>query len=185
MDVYRPGAIVLQCGADSLTGDRLGCFNLTTRGHGECVRFTKSFNVPLLVLGGGGYNIRNVSRCWAYETAVVLDQQVSNNIPLNDFFHYYGPDFKLHLTPSDAANLNSKDDLERTKTQVLMDLSQLEHAPSVQMQQIPPDIFLMEDLHEEDPDVRISQKLEDKLVEKENEFYEDDKDQDQDDHTKS
>ena len=29
MEVYRPGAIVLQCGADSLTGDRLGCFNLT------------------------------------------------------------------------------------------------------------------------------------------------------------
>ena len=26
----------LQCGADSLTGDRLGCFNLTLKGHGEC-----------------------------------------------------------------------------------------------------------------------------------------------------
>ena len=24
MDVYQPGAIVLQCGADSLSGDRLG-----------------------------------------------------------------------------------------------------------------------------------------------------------------
>jgi hypothetical protein len=31
MDVYRPTAIVLQCGADSLTGDRLGCFNLTLK----------------------------------------------------------------------------------------------------------------------------------------------------------
>jgi histone deacetylase 1/2 len=34
MERYDPGAIVLQCGADSLTGDRLGCFNLTLRGHG-------------------------------------------------------------------------------------------------------------------------------------------------------
>ena len=25
MEVYRPSAVVLQCGADSLTGDRLGC----------------------------------------------------------------------------------------------------------------------------------------------------------------
>lgn len=41
MDVYRPGAIVLQCGADSLTGDRLGCFNLSLRGHAECVKFVK------------------------------------------------------------------------------------------------------------------------------------------------
>jgi len=25
---------VFQCGADSLGNDRLGCFNLTTKGHG-------------------------------------------------------------------------------------------------------------------------------------------------------
>ena len=29
---YRPEAIVLQCGADSLSGDRLGCFNLSIKG---------------------------------------------------------------------------------------------------------------------------------------------------------
>ena len=28
MEVFAPSAIVLQCGADSLSGDRLGCFNL-------------------------------------------------------------------------------------------------------------------------------------------------------------
>ena len=32
MQVYDPSAIVLQCGADSLTNDRLGCFNLTLKG---------------------------------------------------------------------------------------------------------------------------------------------------------
>jgi acetoin utilization deacetylase AcuC-like enzyme len=31
----------------------------------------KSFNIPLLVLGGGGYTIRNVARAWTYETAIV------------------------------------------------------------------------------------------------------------------
>ena len=34
---YQPAAVVLQCGADSLAGDRLGNFNLSLRGHGECV----------------------------------------------------------------------------------------------------------------------------------------------------
>ena len=48
MDVFQPGAVVLQCGADSLTGDRLGCFNLTLKGHAECVRFIK--------VGGGGHS---------------------------------------------------------------------------------------------------------------------------------
>ena len=70
IEVFQPGAIVLQCGADSLTGDRLGCFNLTLRGHAECVSYVKSLGLPLLVLGGGGYTIRNVARCWAYETSV-------------------------------------------------------------------------------------------------------------------
>lgn len=42
MEVFRPGAIVLQCGVDSLTGDRLGCFNLSLKGHAECVRYLRS-----------------------------------------------------------------------------------------------------------------------------------------------
>ena len=58
MEMYDPSAIVLQCGADSLTGDRLGCFNLTLKGHAKCVEYMLSFNKPLLLLGGGGYTIR-------------------------------------------------------------------------------------------------------------------------------
>jgi histone deacetylase 1/2 len=51
MQFYRPGAVVLQCGADSLSGDRLGCFNLSMRGHAQAVEYMKSFNVPLILLG--------------------------------------------------------------------------------------------------------------------------------------
>lgn len=32
MNAYDPGAIVLQCGADSLSGDKLGRFNVSMRG---------------------------------------------------------------------------------------------------------------------------------------------------------
>jgi histone deacetylase 1/2 len=70
MEIFRPGAVVLQCGADSLSGDRLGCFNLSIKGHAECVRFMRSFNVPVLLLGGGGYTVRNVARCWCYEVYI-------------------------------------------------------------------------------------------------------------------
>lgn len=54
MELFQPTAIVLQCGADSLGNDRLGCFSLSTKGHGECVKFVRDLNVPLLTLGGGG-----------------------------------------------------------------------------------------------------------------------------------
>jgi acetoin utilization deacetylase AcuC-like enzyme len=56
MSSFQPTTIVLQCGADSLASDRLGSFNLSIRGHGECVRFMKSFHIPMLVLGGGILN---------------------------------------------------------------------------------------------------------------------------------
>lgn len=42
----------------------------TKIGHADCVRFVKSFNKPLLLLGGGGYTMRNVSRAWAFETGL-------------------------------------------------------------------------------------------------------------------
>jgi histone deacetylase 1/2 len=43
MDWYRPGAVVLQCGADSLAGDRLGCFNLSMRGEINLEFIPRSF----------------------------------------------------------------------------------------------------------------------------------------------
>ena len=33
MENFRPEAVVLQGGTDSLSGDRLGCFNLSVKGH--------------------------------------------------------------------------------------------------------------------------------------------------------
>lgn len=140
MDMYRPTAIVLQCGADSLTGDRLGCFNLTLEGHASCVAYMKSFNIPMLVLGGGGYTVRNVARCWTYETSVLLNESISNNIPYNDFFEYYAPDFKLHLTPSSSQeNHNKPEHLQAITTRILQNLRNLQGAPSVQMHPVPPD----------------------------------------------
>ena len=88
MEFYQPDVVVLQCGGDSLSGDRLGCFNLSMRGHASCVHYVKSFNKPTLVLGGGGYTMRNVSRTWAYETGVVLNkhQDMEPSIPYNEYY---------------------------------------------------------------------------------------------------
>eukprot|EP01047_Picozoa_sp_COSAG01_P127054 COSAG01_NODE_56279_length_319_cov_1.163636_1_plen_93_part_10 len=93
METYDPTAIVLQCGADSLSGDRLGCFNLSLEGHADCVEFMKSFNRPLLLLGGGGYTMRNVARCWTAETAVALDTELDQQLPFTDYYEYFGPDY--------------------------------------------------------------------------------------------
>ncbi|KAL4629497.1 putative histone deacetylase 1-B [Arapaima gigas] len=166
MEMYQPSAVVLQCGADSLSGDRLGCFNLTIKGHAKCVEYIKSFNLPLLMLGGGGYTIRNVARCWTYETAVALDTTIPNELPYNDYFEYFGPDFKLHISPSNMTNQNTNDYLEKIKQRLFENLRMLPHAPGVQMQAIPEDAVQEDsgDEEEEDPDKRISIRAHDKRI---------------------
>jgi acetoin utilization deacetylase AcuC-like enzyme len=72
MGSYRPDVCVIQCGADSLAKDRLGHQNLTIKGHADCVKWMMGYGTPIVFLGGGGYTIENVSRCWAYETSVIL-----------------------------------------------------------------------------------------------------------------
>ena len=49
-----PPNVTSAAGTDSLAGDRLGVFNLSSDGHAACVEFMKSFNLPLMLLGGGG-----------------------------------------------------------------------------------------------------------------------------------
>ena len=97
IECFDPSVIVLQCGADSLAGDRLGCFNLSIKGHGDCVNYVKSLNIPLLVLGGGGYTLRNVARAWTYETSLLVDEVISNEIPYSEYFEFFAPDFTLLL----------------------------------------------------------------------------------------
>ncbi|RKO97237.1 hypothetical protein CXG81DRAFT_16007 [Caulochytrium protostelioides] len=140
IDKFQPSAIVLQCGADSLAGDRLGSFNVSIKGHGECVRFIKSFGIPTMVLGGGGYTIRNVARCWAYETSVCCGVTVPNELPETVSYDYYGPDFVLHpnLTSPDRYSPNTRASLEKIRHRIVEQLRHVESAPSVQIHQIPP-----------------------------------------------
>jgi histone deacetylase 1/2 len=175
MEVFRPSAIVLQCGADSLANDRLGCFNLTVKGHAKCVKFVKGFAVPMLVLGGGGYNIRSVARCWAYETAVLLDTEIDDTIPYNDYWQYYEPDHKLHFPKTAAENNNSREYLDKLKTKVLENLRCLNAAPSVQLQEIPPTYnFSPDEINDlKDPDApNVTDRRQ-----AEGEYFDDDKDQ--------
>lgn len=91
MEFYSPDAVVLQCGGDSLSGDRLGCFNLSMEGHANCIKFVKSFNLPTMVLGGGGYTMRNVARAWAYETGLLVDADMPRKLPFNEYYDVRTP----------------------------------------------------------------------------------------------
>jgi histone deacetylase HOS2 len=139
IDKYNPQAIVLQSGADSLGGDRLGRFNLNIKAHGYCVETVKAYGRPLLIIGGGGYTPRNVARTWCHETSVCVGATLHNELPAHvpylqafkgaengDGVLY--PD--LHNTKRHE-NLNSQAKLHKLVEQALENLRYLEGAPSV------------------------------------------------------
>lgn len=171
MEVYQPSAVVFQSGADSLSGDRLGCFNLSIRGHAECLKYMQTFDVPLLVLGGGGYTIRNVARCWAYETGCLLNADIDDKLPASDYYEYFGPNYRLHITPSNMENQNSSEYLEAVRSRLLDNLSRLTPVPSVPFHYVPPDAMDVDGGAEEgDPDQRETQAELDRRVAHEAEF---------------
>ena len=112
----------MHCGADSLCGDRLGMFNLSIRGHGEAVKFVKSFGIPMVLIGGGGYSLRNVARCWTYETSVALGIEIDNQIPENDYSIYYAPLNLIHTPVSNQENANSLAEIEQNTKRIIENL---------------------------------------------------------------
>ncbi|KAG7086764.1 hypothetical protein E1B28_002696 [Marasmius oreades] len=142
LDVFRPSAVVLQCGADSLSGDKLGGLNLSMEGHARCVQYFRDQNVPLILLGGGGYTVKNVARAWTYETACALgiEDSIDLNLPYSPYLEWFGPRYRLEVLRSNMEDMNVKDGyLDKIRTLVLQQLSELPCAPSVGLHYVPSD----------------------------------------------
>uniref|UniRef100_A0A8D2LQ14 Histone deacetylase 8 n=1 Tax=Varanus komodoensis TaxID=61221 RepID=A0A8D2LQ14_VARKO len=97
---FSPDAIVLQLGADTIAGDPMCSFNMTPEGIGKCLSYVLQWQLPTLILGGGGYHLANTARCWTYLTGIILGRTLSSEIPDHEFFTHYGPDYVLEITPS-------------------------------------------------------------------------------------
>ena len=80
-------------------------------GHAHCVQFIRQQNVPFILLGGGGYTVKNVARTWTYETACALgiEKEIDPNLPWNDYFEWFGPRYRLEVPENNMEDLNVKD----------------------------------------------------------------------------
>ncbi|KAI0217672.1 Histone deacetylase 8 [Lamellibrachia satsuma] len=122
---YTPGTVVCQCGADGLAGDPMESFNLTPSACSRCVQHLLAWNIPLLLVGGGGYNFANTARCWTILTSLVTGRQLASEIPEHDAFTEYGPDFELDLQAGNMINRNTKEYIEVVLQQVEENLSHI------------------------------------------------------------
>jgi len=178
IESYRPSAIVMQCGADSIVEDRLGSFNLTINGHADCLKHVLGHNLPTLVLGGGGYTIRNVARCWTNDTAAALGVTLPNDLPFNDYFEFYGPTYKLHIPETQMDDKNFPTVLEKNKVRVFEHLRSLTHAPNAGLNEPAQDFMDIKESERvfsemKNPEHRVSIMESDKYVTKDNEFFDD------------
>ncbi|KAK7417499.1 histone deacetylase [Neonectria magnoliae] len=156
VEKFRPGAIALQCGADSLAGDRLGRFNLQVQGHGACVEFCKKMGIPMILFGGGGYTPRNVARAWTYETSIAINCQdkidpiLPQHTPWRDEFRQdtLFPTLE-QILGEPRQNRNPQKRLQDVVQHITEQLRFVAAAPSVQFQTIPPDLGAIRDDVEE------------------------------------
>ena len=69
---------------------------------------------------------------------------LEDKMPINEYYEYFGPDYTLHVAPSNMENKNTHHQLDDIRSKLLDNLSKLRHAPSVQFQERPPDTELPE-----------------------------------------
>jgi len=78
---FRPEALVLQCGADSLAEDPLSRLALSNRAYLEALSALLPLAPRVLVLGGGGYNPWSVGRLWTGIWGRLSGQDLPDRLP--------------------------------------------------------------------------------------------------------
>lgn len=81
IEEFRPEALVLQCGADSLAEDPLSRLALSNRAYLEAIRALLPLAPRVLVLGGGGYNPWSVGRLWTAIWGLVSGRDMPDRLP--------------------------------------------------------------------------------------------------------
>ena len=73
-------------------------FNLSLNGIATCIRLVLKQQLPVMLLGGGGYHHPNTARLWSLLTAVALGRtDLPQEIPDHECFLDYAPDYELHI----------------------------------------------------------------------------------------
>ncbi len=79
LQAFSPDVVVLQMGADAHILDPLGHMNVTGSFWLEAIRDVKTLELPMVALGGGGYNQTVVPLLWSMAIMELADLQLPND----------------------------------------------------------------------------------------------------------
>lgn len=112
IEAYKPDIIVTQLGVDTFATDPITHLRLTTNGFETMIKRFRSFNLPWVALGGGGYDLDNVKRAWTLAWAIM--NKVEDRKNLIDL-----RDAPLKEKPSDAQRKSVEEAVRYLKKEVL------------------------------------------------------------------
>ena len=81
IEAFGPDVLVTQLGVDALAEDPLANLELTDRSLRHACLFFKEKAGKWLALGGGGYHLVSVARCWTQVLALMLGQEPPQELP--------------------------------------------------------------------------------------------------------
>lgn len=81
VEEFKPEAIVLQMGTDSHTTDPLARIDNDVSHWLAAVADVRDLQVPIVALGGGGYEVQNVPRMWVAACLTLAGREVPERLP--------------------------------------------------------------------------------------------------------
>jgi acetoin utilization protein AcuC len=113
---FQPGAIVLQMGTDAHGLDPLGHIRVSQQHWLAAVMEVKSLGLPIVALGGGGYNLSTVPRMWTSAVLSLSGVSYDDRLPENlakkwDVERFSDPEIQVTVGAESAARtLNQLDE---------------------------------------------------------------------------
>lgn len=81
-EAFRPDVVVSQLGVDTLESDPLTHLEMTTNGFSKVARYLADQAPAWVALGGGGYDLGNVARCWTLAWAIMNRVDLPDELPV-------------------------------------------------------------------------------------------------------
>ena len=80
VSAYHPDALVLEIGMDVLSVDPLAHFKMTNNALADILSLLMRYDLPTLVVGGGGYNAESTARGWALAWCVLCGLETESDM---------------------------------------------------------------------------------------------------------
>jgi acetoin utilization protein AcuC len=80
IEAFEPDVFVFELGADALANDPLANLRLTNNTYVDVLKRLLGCGRPILMAGGGGYNVENTVRAWALAWTVLSGQYEQDDI---------------------------------------------------------------------------------------------------------